>query len=353
MDGGYYADPESECQAFHICADNGQGGLTKYSFLCPNGTLFQQQYFVCDWWFNVDCSLAESLYGRNLEVAEARKAASLGVGFALNQEAPGSQFNEVALSAQGNQRAGGNNRNQAQQGNQNRGNQNRNQGSQSIVQTQNGRQTQEGKQTQKGNNASSLRNKSGSSKGPSGSRQTQVASASGSQQSFSSASAGNRGNQAASRGSQGSSRRNQAIGGYVSNQGENGGNQGSFGGNQGGLGGSQISVLGIQGGFGSSQGVYGGNQGGFGGIQNGVSIGNQGTFGGNQFDIGVEQAVAGYGAPVGANVNSGTSFNSFNAEFESLGTYARNTRDLEIEPETVKDETPRDEIESFEEEQVE
>ena len=351
MDGGYYADPESECQAFHICADNGQGGLTKYSFLCPNGTLFQQQYFVCDWWFNVDCSLAESLYGRNLEVAEARKAASLGVGFALNQEAPGSQFNEVALSAQGNQRAGGNNRNQAQQGNQNRGNQNRNQGSQIIVQTQNGRQTQEGKQ--KGNNASSLRNKSGSSKGPSGSRQTQVASASGSQQSFSSASAGNRGNQAASRGSQGSSRRNQAIGGYVSNQGENGGNQGSFGGNQGGLGGSQISVLGIQGGFGSSQGVYGGNQGGFGGIQNGVSIGNQGTFGGNQFDIGVEQAVAGYGAPVGANVNSGTSFNSFNAEFESLGTYARNTRDLEIEPETVKDETPRDEIESFEEEQVE
>ena len=72
VDGGYYADPESECQAFHICANNGQGGLTKYSFLCPNGTLFQQQYFVCDWWFNVDCSLAESLWGRNLEVEEER-----------------------------------------------------------------------------------------------------------------------------------------------------------------------------------------------------------------------------------------------------------------------------------------
>ena len=62
VEGGYYADPEAECQAFHICAADGTGGLTKYSFLCPNGTIFQQQYFVCDWWFNVDCSLAESLY---------------------------------------------------------------------------------------------------------------------------------------------------------------------------------------------------------------------------------------------------------------------------------------------------
>ena len=27
---GYYADPESECQSFHICAEDGQGGLSKY-----------------------------------------------------------------------------------------------------------------------------------------------------------------------------------------------------------------------------------------------------------------------------------------------------------------------------------
>ena len=44
VEGGYYADPEAECQAFHICAADGTGGLTKYSFLCPNGTIFQQQY---------------------------------------------------------------------------------------------------------------------------------------------------------------------------------------------------------------------------------------------------------------------------------------------------------------------
>eukprot|EP00091_Calanus_sinicus_P017722 TRINITY_DN3836_c0_g1_i5.p1 TRINITY_DN3836_c0_g1~~TRINITY_DN3836_c0_g1_i5.p1 ORF type:complete len:149 (-),score=33.62 TRINITY_DN3836_c0_g1_i5:120-566(-) len=35
VDGGYYGDPEAECQAFHICAADGVGGLTKYSFLAP------------------------------------------------------------------------------------------------------------------------------------------------------------------------------------------------------------------------------------------------------------------------------------------------------------------------------
>merc|ERR1711962_1126610 len=73
IDGGYYADPEADCQPFHICANDGEGGLTKYSFLCPNGTLFNQQYFICDWWFNVDCSLAESLYSLNADIAAERE----------------------------------------------------------------------------------------------------------------------------------------------------------------------------------------------------------------------------------------------------------------------------------------
>merc|ERR1719427_2176010 len=80
VDGGYYADPEAECQAFHICAADGIGGLTKYSFLCPNGTLFQQQYFVCDWWFNVDCSTTEDFYSLNDEIAAEREANSPGGG---------------------------------------------------------------------------------------------------------------------------------------------------------------------------------------------------------------------------------------------------------------------------------
>jgi len=74
VDGGYYADPEAECQAFHICTADGAGGLAKYSFLCPNGTLFNQNYFICDWWFNFDCATAEDLYSLNDEIAAERDA---------------------------------------------------------------------------------------------------------------------------------------------------------------------------------------------------------------------------------------------------------------------------------------
>jgi len=74
VDGGYYADPEAECQAFHICSADGQGGLSKYSFLCPNGTIFNQNYFICDWWFNFDCSEAEALFSLNEDIAAERAA---------------------------------------------------------------------------------------------------------------------------------------------------------------------------------------------------------------------------------------------------------------------------------------
>ena len=81
VDGGYYADPEAECQVFHICTADGAGGLAQYSFLCPNGTLFNQNYFICDWWFNFDCSTAEDLYSLNDEIAAERDAlASDGLG---------------------------------------------------------------------------------------------------------------------------------------------------------------------------------------------------------------------------------------------------------------------------------
>merc|ERR1711981_593011 len=76
VDGGYYADPEAECQVFHICTADGAGGLAQYSFLCPNGTIFNQNYFICDWWFNFDCSEAEGLYSLNDEIAAEAGAAS-------------------------------------------------------------------------------------------------------------------------------------------------------------------------------------------------------------------------------------------------------------------------------------
>ncbi|XP_076047731.1 uncharacterized protein LOC143029148 [Oratosquilla oratoria] len=63
---GYYADTASEagCQVFHICQTR-PNGYQKDSFLCPNGTIFNQQYLVCDWWFNFDCSQATSFYSVN------------------------------------------------------------------------------------------------------------------------------------------------------------------------------------------------------------------------------------------------------------------------------------------------
>ncbi len=48
-------------QAFHICQSDGRAD----GFLCPNGTVFNQQYFICDWWYNVQCDQSESLYSLN------------------------------------------------------------------------------------------------------------------------------------------------------------------------------------------------------------------------------------------------------------------------------------------------
>ncbi|XP_023719286.1 uncharacterized protein LOC111870897 [Cryptotermes secundus] len=51
-DWGLHADTEAYCQAFHLCQDH----LVR-SFLCPNGTLFHQQFKVCDQFYNVRCGV--------------------------------------------------------------------------------------------------------------------------------------------------------------------------------------------------------------------------------------------------------------------------------------------------------
>ena len=56
MYSGFYGDPEADCQVFHRCLEDGNAGLAKHSFLCPNETVFHQKYLVCDWWHKVDCS---------------------------------------------------------------------------------------------------------------------------------------------------------------------------------------------------------------------------------------------------------------------------------------------------------
>ncbi|XP_076386666.1 uncharacterized protein LOC143264253 [Megachile rotundata] len=62
---GMYANVETGCQAYHICHD-GREGHQGASFLCTNGTLFNQRDFACDWWYNVNCAEAPSLYRLNL-----------------------------------------------------------------------------------------------------------------------------------------------------------------------------------------------------------------------------------------------------------------------------------------------
>merc|ERR1712088_1243261 len=66
MGPGMYADPESGCQAYRVCND-GRDGPQGAGFVCPNGTLFDQHLFRCEFWHTVDCSAAVSLYSLNAD----------------------------------------------------------------------------------------------------------------------------------------------------------------------------------------------------------------------------------------------------------------------------------------------
>ena len=72
MDGGFYGDPgpESRCQVFHRCVNDGKANLVKHSFLCPIGAQFRQKDLVCDWWHKVDCSATEDFYDQQLKREE-------------------------------------------------------------------------------------------------------------------------------------------------------------------------------------------------------------------------------------------------------------------------------------------
>nr|CAD7265365.1 unnamed protein product [Timema shepardi] len=53
-------------KAYHVCHD-GREGDQGASFLCSNGTLFNQYEFTCDWWYNVNCADATAYYNLNLD----------------------------------------------------------------------------------------------------------------------------------------------------------------------------------------------------------------------------------------------------------------------------------------------
>ncbi|KAF5291952.1 hypothetical protein FQR65_LT11352 [Abscondita terminalis] len=97
---GYYADVEARCQVFHICANN-----KMYDFLCPNGTVFHQEYLVCVWWNQFDCNSAPSLYGINANIYDySKQGFNYPSGPGQNREAggyPGSSQNFVDSRPQG------------------------------------------------------------------------------------------------------------------------------------------------------------------------------------------------------------------------------------------------------------
>ncbi|XP_014254689.1 uncharacterized protein LOC106669620 [Cimex lectularius] len=48
---GYYADPENDCQLFHVCLpvafDGRRSETFMWSFICPQETVFNQERFTC------------------------------------------------------------------------------------------------------------------------------------------------------------------------------------------------------------------------------------------------------------------------------------------------------------------
>ncbi|XP_063706096.1 mucin-2 [Culicoides brevitarsis] len=61
--GGYYADPETQCQMFHVCVKVAGVGIQDYRFLCPNGTAFNQEAQVCVDFGDVNCEDDTLFYG--------------------------------------------------------------------------------------------------------------------------------------------------------------------------------------------------------------------------------------------------------------------------------------------------
>lgn len=68
---GYYADIENDCQIFHVCLpvvySDGMEKNFRWSFICPEETVFSQEYFTCvrEEDLNFDCSESEYFYDLN------------------------------------------------------------------------------------------------------------------------------------------------------------------------------------------------------------------------------------------------------------------------------------------------
>jgi len=67
---GYYADVENDCQIFHVCLPvtyaNGRSQMFRWSFICPEETIFNQEMFTCTRYDeSIDCAESPRFYSLN------------------------------------------------------------------------------------------------------------------------------------------------------------------------------------------------------------------------------------------------------------------------------------------------
>ncbi|GIY30819.1 chitin-binding type-2 domain-containing protein [Caerostris darwini] len=60
--GGYYADIDTGCHIFHLCAPSNLQSLTDHPFCCHPELVFDQRFLVCDRPENVDCPVSYRYY---------------------------------------------------------------------------------------------------------------------------------------------------------------------------------------------------------------------------------------------------------------------------------------------------
>lgn len=60
--GGYYADLDTGCQMYHICARDKYGAMENSRFLCGNETVFDQRRLVCREYWKVNCQESPKYY---------------------------------------------------------------------------------------------------------------------------------------------------------------------------------------------------------------------------------------------------------------------------------------------------
>ena len=60
---------------FHVCTSLRTSQF--FTFLCPNGTIFDVETLVCDWWFNVNCNNAHEESGDQDQLDQRIKPSKL------------------------------------------------------------------------------------------------------------------------------------------------------------------------------------------------------------------------------------------------------------------------------------